>query len=100
MSVLGSFFAAFLEISGIILGLYIWILIVGAVLSWLIAFDVVNTRNRIVQGVGDFCARLTDPFLRPLRRLIPSMGGIDLSPVVLIFVIMFLQSFLAHLLKS
>ena len=100
MSVLTSLFYAFIEIVGVVLGLYIWVLIIGAVLSWLIAFDVVNSRSRFVQVLGDICTRLTEPLLRPIRRFVPLVGGIDLSPVILIFAIMFLQSFLAHLLVA
>lgn len=100
MTVFYSLLAALLEIVGFVLGLYIWILITGAVLSWLIAFDVVNTRNRFVQAVSEFCYRLTEPVLRPIRRFVPVLGGIDLSPIVLILAIMFLQSFLRHLLVS
>jgi YggT family protein len=100
MSILFSLFAALVEILGIVLDLYIWVLIVGAVLSWLVAFDVVNTRNRFVSGVGDFCYRLTEPALRPIRRFLPAMGGLDLSPVVLILGILFLMSFLRHLLLA
>lgn len=98
MSVVMSFFAALIEILRLVLGLYIWVLIVGAVLSWLIAFDIINSRSRFVQSVGDICSRLTEPLLRPIRRIVPLVGGLDLSPVVLIFAIMFIQSFLTHLL--
>ncbi|MFA6280751.1 MAG: YggT family protein [Bdellovibrionales bacterium] len=98
MSVLMSLFAALIEITKLVLGLYIWVLIVSAVLSWLVAFDIVNNRNRFVQSIGELCSRLTEPLLRPIRRFIPLVGGLDLSPVVLIFAIMFIQSFLAHLL--
>jgi len=97
MSVLYSLFGAFLDVLNVALGLYVWVLIIGAVLSWLVAFDVVNSHNRFVRAVGDFSYRLTEPALRPIRRLLPIMGGIDLSPVVLIFGIMFLQSFISRL---
>lgn len=100
MAVITSLFAALLEVVGLVLSLYVWILIIGAVLSWLVAFDVVNTRNRFVHLVGDFCYRVTEPALRPIRRFLPVMGGLDLSPVVLIFAIWFLQSFLRNLLVS
>jgi YggT family protein len=76
---------------GTVLQLYIDLLIVGAILSWLIAFGIVNVRNRLVAMVADFCTRLTDPLLRPIRRYIPSLGGIDISPMVLILLIMFIQ---------
>lgn len=97
MVVLRSLFYALYEIADIVLGLYIWLLIVGAVLSWLVAFDIINTRNRFVQMAGDFLYRITEPVLRPVRRIIPAIGGVDVSPLVLILLIMFLQSFLRHL---
>ncbi len=97
MSVFTALFAALRDVLILALNLYVWILIVGAVLSWLVAFDVVNIRNRFVKAVGDFCYRLTEPVLRPIRRFLPLIGGIDLSPLVVIFAIFFLQSFLARL---
>ena len=97
MNIFMSLLAAALEIIGIVLGLYIWVLIIGAVLSWLVAFDVINTRNKFVQIVGDLIYRITEPALRPIRRFLPPMRGVDLSPLVLILLIMFLQSFLRHL---
>ena len=74
-----------------VIGLYITLVIVQVVLSWLVAFNVVNTSNRFVYLVGDFLHRLTEPALRPIRRLLPAMGGIDLSPVVLILGLYFLR---------
>ncbi len=67
-----------------VIGLYMTLVIVQVVLSWLVAFNVVNTRNRFVYLVGDFLYRITEPALKPIRRLLPNMGGMDLSPVVLI----------------
>jgi YggT family protein len=80
-----------------VVSIYIWLLIAGAVLSWLIAFNVVNTRNRFVYTVGDFLHRVTEPALRPIRRILPHLGGIDLSPMVLILLLLFLQQVLARL---
>jgi YggT family protein len=74
-----------------VITLYIWILIFAAVLSWLVAFNVVNTRNRLVYVMGDFLYRITEPALRPIRRFIPSMGGIDISPIVLMLLLWFLR---------
>ena len=74
-----------------VIGLYITLVIVQVVLSWLVAFNVVNTRNRFVYMVGDFLYRITEPALKPIRRLLPNMGGIDLSPVVLILGLYFLR---------
>lgn len=97
MVVVDSFLVALLGIVVLILQLYIWVLIVGAVLSWLTVFGVVNSNNRFVAAVGQFSYKLTEPVLRPIRRFIPVFGGLDLSPLVLIFAIIFLQSFLLNL---
>lgn len=88
---------AFLEVLYAVLNFYVWILIVGAVLSWLVAFDIINPYNRVVRAVGDMIARITEPALRQVRRIIPPMGGVDLSPLALIFVIYFIQSFIRRL---
>ncbi|HYN39003.1 MAG TPA: YggT family protein [Rhodospirillales bacterium] len=80
-----------------VIGIYIWVLIAGAVLSWLVAFNVVNTRNRFVYLVGDFLQRVTEPALRPIRRVLPNLGGIDLSPLVLILLLLFAQQVLVRL---
>ena len=98
MGIIYSLFYAALDIIGLLINLYIWVLVIGAILSWLVAFDVINTRNRFVQSVGDFIYKITEPALRPIRRFIPPLGGVDVSPLVLIFALMFIQSFLHHLL--
>ena len=82
----------FLWLITTIIDLYIWVLIASAVLSWLIVFNVVNTRNPIVNSVGDFLYRVTEPALRPIRNIMPNLGGIDISPVIVILVIVFIQS--------
>ena len=64
------------------LQLYIWIVIAMAIFSWLVAFNVVNTRNPVVAMIGDFLYRITEPALRPIRNLLPNLGGIDISPVI------------------
>lgn len=71
--------------------LYIWCLIIWVVLSWLVAFNVVNTRNRFVGMLGDFLDRITEPVLRPIRRVMPNLGGIDISPILLILLIYFVR---------
>jgi YggT family protein len=73
------------------LQLYIWILIAAAVLSWLVAFNVVNVRNPVVGTIGDFLFRITEPALRPIRNMMPNLGGLDISPVILIFIIIFIR---------
>jgi YggT family protein len=81
----------FLWLVDTLITLYIWILIAAAVLSWLIAFNVVNTRNPIVANVGEFLYRVTEPALRPIRNIMPNLGGIDVSPVILIIGLLFLK---------
>ena len=73
------------------LELYIWIVIAMAIFSWLVAFNVVNTRSPVVAMIGDFLYRITDPVLRPIRRVMPNLGGIDISPVILFLIIIFIQ---------
>jgi YggT family protein len=64
--------------------LYIWVVLIGVVLSWLVAFNVINTSNRFVYMVGDMTHRLTEPALKPIRNFLPNLNGIDLSPMALI----------------
>ena len=75
----------------LVIDLYIWVVIAGAILSWLIAFNVVNTQNRFVYSVADMLYRITDPALRPIRRVLPNLGGIDISPVILILIIFLIE---------
>jgi len=81
----------FLWLISTIIDIYIWILIASAVLSWLVAFNVVNTRNPIVHSIGEFLYRITEPALRPIRSMLPNLGGIDISPVILIIGLLFLR---------
>tara|TARA_R110002096_G_scaffold26689_8_gene82224 strand:+ start:1428 stop:1724 length:297 start_codon:yes stop_codon:yes gene_type:complete len=80
-----------------VISIYIWIVIIGAILTWLVTLKVVNTGNRAVYMVGDICYRLTEPALRPIRNILPILGGIDLSPVVLILGLIFLRDVLARI---
>ena len=82
--------ALFLVID-IALQLYVWLLIAAAILSWLVAFNVVNTRNQFVAMIGDFLYRITEPALRPIRNFMPNLGGIDISAVILILIIIFIR---------
>jgi YggT family protein len=75
-----------------LLRLYVYVLIAAAVFSWLIAFNVVNTGNQVVATIGRLLYQLTEPVLRPIRNALPNMGGIDISPVVVILIIIFIQS--------
>lgn len=83
---------ALLDVIMLALQLYVWMLIASAILSWLVAFNVVNTRNPVVSGIGDFLYRITEPVLRPIRNMMPNLGGIDISPVILILIIFFIES--------
>jgi YggT family protein len=73
------------------LQLYIWVVIAAAIFSWLVAFNVVNTRNQFVGAIGEFLYRITEPVLRPIRNMLPNLGGIDISPIVLFLIIIFIQ---------
>ena len=75
-----------------IITIYLWIIIINAILSWLVAFNILNTQNRFVFSVLDVTYKLTDPALNKIRRFIPTFGSIDISPVVLILILMFLRN--------
>ncbi|MBE7201351.1 MAG: YggT family protein [Parafilimonas terrae] len=74
-----------------VLDLYWWVIIATAIMSWLLAFDVINFRNDIVRSVWTFLNALTEPVLRPIRRFLPNLGGIDVSPIILLLVLMFVR---------
>ena len=74
-----------------VIDLYIWVIIIMAVLSWLIAFNVINPGNPYVNRVLAFVEAVTEPVLRPIRKVIPMLGGVDLSPIVLILALQFLK---------
>jgi YggT family protein len=76
-----------------IISLYIWILIINAITSWLVAFNILNTNNRFVYSVLDVSYKLTSPALNFIRRYLPNLGSIDISPVILILGLMFLRNF-------
>jgi YggT family protein len=78
----------------LVLSLYTWILIGSAIYSWLYAFNVVNSRNQFVAAVGNFLFRATEPALRPIRKYMPDLGGLDVSPIVLLVIIYFLRQLL------
>jgi YggT family protein len=82
---------ALFEVIDIALTFYMWIVVAMAIFSWLVAFNVVNTRNHAVAVIGDFLYRITDPALRPIRRFMPNLGGIDISPIILFLIIIFIQ---------
>jgi len=87
---------ALLDVIVILLQLYIYLLIAAAVLSWLVAFNVVNTRNQFVAMLGDFLYRVTEPVLRPIRNVMPNLGGIDISPVILILIIILIEKLIYY----
>ena len=81
----------FLWLISQLIWLYIYILIASAVLSWLVAFNVINTRNDFVRNLAHFLYMVTEPVLRPIRSILPDLGGIDISPVILMIGLIFLE---------
>jgi len=77
-----------------VIDIYFYILIINILLSWLIAFNIVNTQNKIVVTVLYATSRLTDPLLNPVRRIIPNLGGIDISPIILVLCLLFIQDYI------
>jgi YggT family protein len=77
--------------------IYMWVLVISVILNWLAAFNVINMSNQFIYRVGDFLHRVTDPALRRLRAFIPDLGGVDVSPVVLILVLFTVQELLIRL---
>ena len=87
---------AILDIILVVLDLYVWLLIASAILSWLIAFNVVNTRSQFVASVAEFLYKITEPVLRPIRNFMPNFGGLDISPMIVILIIMFIQRVISY----
>jgi len=77
-----------------IIDIYTWIVIASAIMSWLVAFGVINVRNQFIRVVVDMLYRLTEPLLRPIRRFLPNLGGVDISPIILLLGLYFLESLL------
>jgi YggT family protein len=90
---------ALIDVILLALQLYIYLLIAAAVLSWLIAFNVVNTRNQAVAMIGDFLFRITEPALRPIRNMLPNLGGIDISPIILILLIILIENIILYYIR-
>ncbi|MGH6834597.1 MAG: YggT family protein [Methylocella sp.] len=82
---------AILDVFLVVLNLYIYVIIAAAILSWLVAFNVVNRWNTVVRSIWNLVTALTEPLLRPIRGMIPNFGGIDISPVILLLLIYFLE---------
>ncbi|KRA95700.1 hypothetical protein ASD83_18840 [Devosia sp. Root685] len=87
---------AVLDIILILLQLYWWVLLIMIIMSWLISFNVINTRNQFVEAVWRVLNQLTEPVLRPLRRVLPNFSGLDLSPLVAFLIIFFIQSIIGY----
>jgi YggT family protein len=83
-----------------LLDLLWWAIIISAVLSWLFAFDVINRRNQFVYNVATFLDRVTDPILAPFRRIIPSIGGVDISPIIVLLLLRGVQLFILPALRN
>jgi YggT family protein len=88
----GSFLMrAILDVLLLAIDLYTWLLIASAIVSWLVAFNIINTRNDFVRAVWDFLYRITEPALRPIRQRLPHLGGIDISPIILFLLLYFIK---------
>ena len=77
-----------------VIDIYFYILIINIILSWLITFNVVNMQNRLVVTILYATNRLTDPLLNPVRRILPNLGGIDISPIILVLCLLFIQDYI------
>lgn len=87
---------ALLDVVLIVLNLYTWVIIAMAVFSWLVAFNVVNYRNGAVAAIGNILFQLTEPLLRPIRRIMPNTGTLDLSPLILLLGVFLLQRIIIY----
>ena len=88
---MGGFLVPIIDVVIVLLNLYWWVIIIGAVASWLIAFGVINTHNPTVHRILDVLYRLTEPALRPIRGFLPNFGGIDISPIILLLIIWLIE---------
>jgi YggT family protein len=93
---MGPLLAALFSLLDVVLSLYLWVLFISVILSWLVAFNVINTRNRAVYVIGDMLNRLTEPVLRPIRRRVPSVNGLDLSFLILMLAIFLIRQVIAN----
>ena len=78
------------------LNIYIWIMIAAAIFSWLFAFNVINSRNQFVNMIGRFLFNVTEPVLKPIRRFMPDLGGVDISPIIVFIVIYLIQQLIIY----
>ncbi|HQZ13623.1 MAG TPA: YggT family protein [Devosia sp.] len=88
---------ALLQTISMILTLVWWVFLIMIIMSWLINFNIINTRNEVVAGIWRVVNAITDPILKPIRKVIPPMGGIDLSPIVVFVILFFLQNWIASI---
>lgn len=86
-----TFMLALIQTIILALDIYWWLIILSAIFSWLYAFNVINSRNQFVGMIGDFLYKVTEPALRPIRRFLPDLGGIDISPIVLLLILFFIR---------
>ena len=89
-----------LQVLDVVLNLYMWVLIVMVILSWLVAFNIINTHSQFVRTVGNMLHQLTEPLLRRIRRVVPSAGGLDLAPLVLMLAIMLVRLIIGRLIMQ
>jgi YggT family protein len=94
---MGGFLVPVVDVVVVLLHIYWWIVIISAVMSWLVAFNVINTHSRPVAMIGDFLYRATEPALRPLRQFLPNLGGLDISPIILLLILWFIERELIQL---
>jgi YggT family protein len=95
-----AFIVPVFKVLNMAIDLYWWVIIVMAVMSWLLAFDVINMRNDFVRSVWNGVNALTEPALRPIRRFLPPIGGMDISPIVLLLILSFIQMELGELVRA
>ena len=89
-----------IEVTIVAVDIYMWLVIISVILSWLVSFNIINTSNRFVYMIVDFLYRITEPALRPIRKFLPNFVGIDIAPVILILALYFLQRVLQNILIS
>lgn len=94
---MSALMGSLLDVVLLVLKLYSFVIIASAIFSWLYAFNIVNSSNQIINTIGRVLYNLTEPALRPIRRIMPDLGGVDISPVILLLIIWFLQNFLVRL---
>jgi YggT family protein len=95
-----AFIIPLFKVLNIAIDLYWWVIIVMAIMSWLLAFDVINMRNEFVRSIWNSVNALTEPALRPIRRFIPPIGGMDISPIILLLLLSFIQMELVEVVRA